>query len=91
MLALKFPSLLYTAVMECVAVESVEIETPPVALVSAAEPIEVAPSKNSTEPVGVPAPGAVALTVAVNVTDCPCTEGFISETTAVVVAALFTV
>src|SRR5690242_17075894 len=46
---------------------------------------------NVTLPVGVPAPGAVTLTVAVKVTDCPITDGFALELTAVVVAALFTV
>jgi hypothetical protein len=42
-------------------------------------------------PVGVPAPGAVTLSVAVKVTDCPNTDGFTLEVTAVVVSALFTV
>ena len=51
----------------------------------------VAPSKKFTVPVGVPAPGAVAVTVAVNVTDWPKTDGFAEETTAVLVAAWFTV
>jgi hypothetical protein len=51
----------------------------------------VAPSLNCTEPLGVPAPGAVALTVAVKVTDCPKTDGFAEEPTAVVVFALLTV
>ena len=32
-------------------------------------PREVTPSKNSTDPVAVPAPGETAATVAVNVTD----------------------
>ena len=58
--------------------------------VSVTEPREVAPSKNSIDPVAVPAPGAVVATVAVNVTDCPKTEGFAEEVKAVVVLALFT-
>jgi hypothetical protein len=41
--------------------------------------------------VGVPAPPPVALTVAVNVTDCPETEGFTDEPTAVAVFALLIV
>ena len=53
-------------------------------------PREVVPSKNSTVPAAVPAPGAVVATVAVKVTDCPKTEGFASDVNAVVVLALFT-
>ena len=53
-------------------------------------PREVTPSKNSTDPVAVPAPGAVAATVAVKVTDCAKTEGFTEDVNAVVVLALFT-
>ena len=44
-----------------------------------------------TVPVGVPAPGAVTVTAAVKVTDCPLTEGFrLLVTVAVVVAAFAT-
>src|SRR5437868_14831205 len=53
-------------------------------------PRTVAPSRKLTVPVGVPAPGAVAVTVAVNVTDAPTIEGLLPETSAVEVAALFT-
>ncbi len=53
-------------------------------------PNEVAPSRNVTVPVGVPAPGAVTVTVAVNVTDCPKTDGLTDEATVVDVLALFT-
>jgi hypothetical protein len=53
-------------------------------------PREVCPSKNSTDPAAVPAPGAVAATVAVKVTDSPNTEGFTEDVNAVVVLALFT-
>jgi hypothetical protein len=42
-------------------------------------------------PVGVPDPGATALTVAVNHTIWPKTEGLAEEATAVVVLAVFTV
>ena len=47
-------------------------------------PSMVAPSLKVTVPVGVPAP---ELTVAVNVTDCPETEGLGEEASAVLVAA----
>jgi len=55
--------------------------------VSVTVPREVTPSKNSTDPVAVPAPGAVAATVAVKVTDCPKSEGFTEDVNAVVVFA----
>jgi len=45
----------------------------------------VVPSLNVTVPVGVPEPGAVTLTAAVNVTDCPKSVGFALEVTTVVV------
>jgi hypothetical protein len=50
-----------------------------------------APSRKVTVPVGVPDPGATALTVAVNVTDWPNTDGFTDEVTAVELLALLTV
>lgn len=50
-------------------------------------PIVVAPSLNVTVPVGLPAPGATAATVAVNVTDCPKFDGFAPDATVVVVLA----
>jgi hypothetical protein len=55
--------------------------------VSVTVPIVVLPSRKETLPVGVPDPGATGLTVAVNVTVCPNTDGFTDETTAVVVDA----
>jgi hypothetical protein len=54
-------------------------------------PIGVAPSLKVTVPVGMPVPGAVAITVAVKVTACPKIEGLTDELTAVVVLALLTV
>jgi hypothetical protein len=45
----------------------------------------------TTLPVGVPTPGATALTVAVKVTACPKTEGLAEDVTAVLVLALLTV
>src|SRR5438552_1939043 len=49
------------------------------------------PSLKVTVPVGVPAPGLFAVTVAVKVTDCPDTDGLPEELTDVVVPAFFTV
>ena len=46
---------------------------------------------NWTVPVGVPAPGAVAVTVAVNVTLWPTMDGLRAEPTCVDVSAAFTV
>ncbi len=69
----------------------------PVENVATPEPFNVpvpsveAPSLNVTVPPGRPAPGAVAVTVAVKVTDWPKTDGFVDEPRAVVVAAAFTV
>jgi hypothetical protein len=54
-------------------------------------PITVVPSRKLTVPVGVPAPGAETVTVAVKVTLCPKTDGLVPEATVVAVVALFTV
>ena len=43
--------------------------------------------ENVTVPVGVPVPGAFTVTVAVNVTDCPATDGLSDDDTVVVVEA----
>src|SRR5260221_165198 len=51
----------------------------------------VAPSLNVTVPVGVPLPGATALTVAVNVTELLTTEGLSDEVSVLVQLALATV
>src|SRR5207302_6955229 len=51
----------------------------------------VLPSKKSALPVGVPAPGATGLTVAVKVTAWPNTDGLGAEVSAVVVPAWPTV
>jgi len=53
-------------------------------------PITVAPSRKFTVPAGLPAPGAVTVTVAVNVTDWPKTDGFTEDARVVLVFALFT-
>jgi len=60
-------------------------------LLSVPLPSVVAPSLNVTVPVGVPAPGDTALTVAVNVLVCPNTDGLDDEITAVALLALLTV
>ena len=54
-------------------------------------PRMVAPSLNVTVPVGVPEPGLLALTVAVNVTDWPTLEEGGAAVTVVVVASWPTV
>jgi hypothetical protein len=66
----------YEAVMVWPPTESDELENVATPLVSVPAPMEVPPSKKVTVPVGVPpAPD----TVAVNVTDCPKTDGFCDE------------
>src|SRR5438552_16709670 len=47
--------------------------------------IAVPPSWKVTLPAGVPAPGLLAVTVAVKVTGCPDTDGLVEELTHVVV------
>src|SRR5947199_7882741 len=54
-------------------------------------PRVVEPSLKVTVPVGVPAPGLFAVTVAVKVTDCPDTDGLAEELTSVVVLAFVAV
>ena len=51
----------------------------------------VVPSMKVTVPVGVPLPGAAAITVAVNVTGWPNTEGLAEAVTTVLVPSWFTV
>jgi hypothetical protein len=54
-------------------------------------PNEVAPSKNSTVPPGLPAPGGVIVTVAVSATLAPNVDGFGALLSAVDVPAWWTV
>src|SRR5436305_1763854 len=71
--------------------ETVQVDTPAfTGRLEQLAPRGPRPSVKVTLPVGAPAPGAVAETVAVKVTDCPNTEGLRSETTATVVLALLT-
>ena len=87
---LKYKELpLYVAVIECdpdVSFETTSVDLPEPEQVPV--PRTFVPSLNVTDPFGVPPYRAV--TVAVSVTDCPYTEGFGEEISAVVVGALFT-
>jgi hypothetical protein len=76
------------ALLPVVSAEVVKVAVPELKL---ADPIEMPPSRNVTTPVGVPAPGAAAVTVAVNVTAWPDTDGFTDEVTVVTLESLFTV
>ena len=71
----------YLAVMECEPAIRAEMETEACFALRVVVPMTFAPSKNWTVPLGVP----VAVTVAVKVTDCPVTDGFAEEATAVLV------
>ena len=51
----------------------------------------VAPSINTTVPLGVPAPGETALTATLNTTDWPKTDGLVEEVRPTLVSALLTV
>jgi hypothetical protein len=93
-LVVKFESPLYTAVIESlvpvgsalVVHVAVSGEVP----LSACElhpDIDVPPTLKLTEPLGMPDPLPVTVTVAVNVTDWPNTEGFVPEVTVVDVPA----
>ena len=77
--------------IECVATLKplvLKVALPPLRL---PVPSVVAPSLKVTVPVGVPAPGETALTVAVKVTDWPETDGLAEELTEAVVLAGLTV
>ncbi len=91
LLAMKFVSPGYDAVivwLPTLRVEVVNVATP---LVKAPVPRVVLPSTKVTVPVGTPAPGETAATVAVKVTDCPNGAGFKDEISMVVVLAALTV
>lgn len=60
-------------------------------LASVAVPTVAAPFFNVTDPVGVPVPGAIVVTVIVNVTGLPKVDGFGEEVSFVMLAALLTV
>jgi hypothetical protein len=65
--------------------------TPPALLTLTGLPAVLPSTMNCTVPLGVPAPGAVTLTVAVNVMLCPDVEGLPEEEIAVPVLAWLTV
>ena len=88
-LAVKFASPLYFAVMECEPAARVEIVNCALLLESVAEPRELAPSRKAIVPVALP-PYA-ATTLAVRVTDWPKAAGLALEETVAVVEAWFTV
>src|SRR6266567_1290433 len=92
-LPLKLPSPLYTAVMVCEPTESEEMLSLAALLpdkVTGAPKLEPS-TLNCTVPVGVPAPGATALTVFVKITAWPNTEGLVEEASDDVASAWFTV
>jgi len=90
-LAVKLPSPLYVAVMVWLPTERAEVLNVVFPLLCRVPlPSVVDPSLNVTVPVGVPEPGAAAVTVAVNVTDCPKTDGLTDEVRGVVVEAWVT-
>ena len=66
----------------------VNVATPPL---SVPVPMGLPLSRNVTVPVDVPAPGATADTVAVNVTICPKEDGLTEDETLVELPSLFTV
>src|SRR5437879_2273519 len=74
-----------------VLVLNVAVVTPAVVLTFTGLPALLPSTWNCTVPVGVPAPGAVTLIVAVKVTFWPDVDGLAEETRAVVLLALFTV
>ena len=71
MLVVKLASPRYTAVMAWLPAEREEVVKVAVPPLRVPEPMGVPASRNSMVPVGVPAPGATAVTVAVKVTDWP--------------------
>src|SRR5712691_5230836 len=92
-LVMKLVSPPYTAVVLCVPTLRADVAhvATPAASACAPQPvIELAPSLKFTLPVGVPAPGAVAVTVAVKVTLWPNTDGLAEDVSAVLVLAWFT-
>ena len=91
MLPLKLASSTYSAVIEWDATVSNDVAKVVIPeAFNVPVPMLATPSLNVTEPVGIPAPGAAADTVAVNVTDSPNNVGFTVDVNPVVVDALST-
>src|SRR5437016_8528763 len=92
LLAVKVASPPYAAVIECTPSVSADVTS-----IACPDPLTrtvartVFPSVKVIVPVGVPAPGNTAFTVAVNVTVVPALEGFKLEIRVVDVFALLTV
>jgi hypothetical protein len=83
-LEVKIASPLYSAVMVCVPTDKDDQIKGALPLdKTTALPMLIPSTLNCTDPVGVPDPGGTALTVAVNVTACPETDGFTDEVTSV--------
>ena len=87
MLVLKLLSPLYTEVIEWEPGVRLLIGRVPWPALRVTTPKLVVPSLNVIVPVGVPVPGALAVTVAVKITDWPNTEGLTEDTTVVAVAS----
>ena len=78
---------MYRAVIEWDPTVRVLVVKVAVPLDSVPVPRVTVPSRNVTVPVGVPVAGGLTVTVAVNVSDCPNTDGLTDEATVVVVGA----
>ena len=92
LLVLKLPSPLYATVTGCAATARVVVTYVATRLALSAAVTLVTPSNvNVIVPVGVPAPGALAVTIAVKVTLWPNTDGFGAELMLVSVFALLTI
>ena len=90
-LALRIAVAVNVAVMECVATESDEVTIEALPAASKATVVSaVTPSKNVTEPDGIPVPGATVATSASNRTAAPEVVGFDEEANVVVVDARLT-
>ena len=89
---MKLLSPAYTAVTMCCPCVSAEVWSVARPLLSSVPvPRVVEPSMNVTVPVGVPPPGAIALTTAANVVAWPAVAGLGEALTVTVVLALLTV
>jgi hypothetical protein len=82
-LLLKLASPAYETVMVWAVTDNGDVVKVALPLDRLAVPKVVAPSRKVTVPVGVPTAGETALTVAVNVTACPNTDGLTDEVTLV--------
>jgi hypothetical protein len=88
--AVKFVSPEYEAVMTCVPLERADVERAACPLVRVCVPMIVVPSRKVTVPVGVPAAGDAAVTVAVNITDPANSDGLAFEARATTEPPLLT-